>query len=136
FRTLVTIFSFCPLFAQETGISGKIVDTDTNSPLPEAELFIQNHQAIRGTTDSDGNFLLQNTELPLGEQVLVVSKNGYLTKNLPVIIEEGKMLDLNVIGLEIDLSDQAEIATVVLSDTQLDKDIGGADNIAGLLQAS
>ena len=130
------IFSFASLCAQETGIIGKIVDAGTNKALPGAHLFLEGNTSIETNSDANGEFNFGEQEFPLGEQVLIASRDGYLPKNLPVVIEERKILDMKTIGLEIDFSDQAKIATIALSDTQLDKDIGGADNIAGLLQAS
>lgn len=132
---LTAVFFATPLFAQ-TGITGKIVDAGTNKALPGAQINLEGHDGMKTTSNADGQFTFGLQKLPLGEQTLIVSRDGYITKTLPIVVEEGETLDMKTIGLEIDLAEQTQIATIVLADTELDKDIGGADNIAGLLQAS
>ncbi len=124
------------LYAQETGIVGKIVDAGTNKALPGTQVSLKANEAVKTTSNAYGEFDFGSQKLPFGEQMLVVSRDGYITKTLPIVVEEGKTLDMKTIGLEIDLAEQTQIATIILADTELDKDIGGADNIAGLLQAS
>ena len=112
-----------------------LTDATTNEPLPGVQLYLETDNSIQTETNADGEFSFDGMELPLGEQILVASKNNYLVKNLPIVIEEGKTLNLEIL-LEIDVSEQLQIATISLSDSELDQEVGSADNIAGLLQSS
>ena len=120
----------------QTQVSGLVVHTDSSEPLSEVQLV------IRGTnfgdqTDKAGNFQIKDDELPLGEQVLVVSKEGYITQQLPIIIKHGGRVNLDRILLEVDLTEiEAQIGIISLSDSQLEGETSSAYNISGLLQAS
>src|SRR5690606_10625557 len=76
------------------------------------------------------------SNVPLGEQMLVVEKIGYITKRYPIVVNEGKMVDISGMTLDIDISDSVGQFTITLSDDELNDDTGGADNISGLLASS
>lgn len=124
------------LFAQETQIIGKIVDAGTNKPISGATLYFDTNKNLQTQSLATGIFTLKSKTLPLGEQILVISADGYRTKKFPIVVYKGKTLDMNVIGLEIDVMERRQISTIILSDQQLSKNVGGSDNIAGLLQAT
>jgi hypothetical protein len=85
-------------------------------------------------TDSQGAFAFL-LDVPLGEQMLVLSKNGFLDARYPIVVSEGRDLNLLDLMLEIDNSND-ELFTITLSDDELNDDSSGADNISGLLSAS
>ena len=63
--------------AQEDLVSGKVIDANTNLPLPGANVIIKN--TTRGTlTDFDGNFSIEASQ---GE-ILVISFLGYLPEEV------------------------------------------------------
>lgn len=115
-------------------ISGRIVEARSGTGVPGVTVRIAG-TAIEEHTDADGHFILDH-ELPLGDQVLIISKSTFLTKRFPIsITEENK--DLGSIVLEIDLPEfQLQTATISLADNELDEEDGGFSNISRLLQAS
>lgn len=132
---LIFLFSLT-IFGQKTNIIGKIVDAGTNKPISNVELHLSTKPLLTALTESDGTFNFQGIPLPLGEQTLIINAKGFQSKQLPIVINKGKTLDLMVISLEVEIMERRQIGTILLSDQQLSKNIGGADNIAGLLQAT
>ena len=132
FLSVVTIS-----YAQQTGLKGKIVDTFSNNNLQEVLIVIEG-TTVSMTTNILGEFDFINVQLPLGEQVLVLSKKGYVTKRFPVIINEAVLLDLQTIDLNYDLNqEQIQIGTISLSQNELDDDGDSASsNVSALLQSS
>lgn len=124
------------LFAQQTNVKGKVVDSNSTEVIPNVDVSIES-SIFNAMTDAEGLFSIESNELPLGEQVLLVSKNGYRTQRIPVTIDSDKTLNLGTILLEIDLTDiQSQIGVISLSETELDEDEGSSYNVSGLLQAS
>ncbi|RDK88715.1 carboxypeptidase-like regulatory domain-containing protein [Marinirhabdus gelatinilytica] len=124
------------LFAQEAVVKGKVIDSDATEPVPDTEIRILS-SIFNTETDAQGMFSISGTDLPQGEQVLVVSKAGYVTKRIPITIQNGTTINLDPILFEVDLSDiEAQIGIISLSDNELNQDEGTAFNISGLLQAS
>lgn len=122
--------------AQQTIVRAKIVERSTNEVISNVAVFIKNSSLIRAT-DENGEFLFNEKHIPLGEGVLVLSKAGYETQNLPIVINEGKELDLGLIYLHLSMNVYtSQIGIISLSDEELDQDIGSASNISGLLRAS
>ncbi|RZS99351.1 carboxypeptidase-like protein [Aquimarina brevivitae] len=138
-RGLCFIFfiSFCVIgYAQETGFKGKVVDATTNEEIPDVTVAIEK-SILSATTNAEGVFQFIGVQLPLGEQIAVISKPGYITKRYPVVINEGQVLDLQTVDLEYDLNqEQIQIGTISLSDNELDDDEDTSFNVSGLLQAS
>lgn len=122
--------------AQQTIVRAKIVERSTNEAIPDVEVFIENSD-FRQITDVDGAFAFISENLPLGEGVLVLRKDRYEVQNLPIVINDGKDLDLGFIYLQLSMdSYNTQIGIISLSDEELDQDIGSASNISGLLRAS
>ncbi|MEM6628073.1 MAG: DUF5686 family protein [Bacteroidota bacterium] len=101
FICLVFVFLF-PIWAtaQQTQVSGSILNASTKEPVGFANVFFQRSQ--RGTfSDSTGKFILvAPPNSP--EDTLVISFIGYLTQKLP--IERGKSQNLEVLLATQDLS--------------------------------
>ncbi|GAB1856069.1 carboxypeptidase-like regulatory domain-containing protein [Flavobacteriaceae bacterium MHTCC 0001] len=122
------------LNAQQTIIKGSVKDAVSFQPILNVTVALENTQLVV-LTDVQGEFAF-NTTIPLGEQILKISKTGYTTKRFPIIVNEGQTLDISDMTLERDLSQSQDLFTITLSDDELDNDAAGADNITGLLSSS
>lgn len=134
--TLILLFGMLSIcgYAQQTLIKGSVKDAVSFQPILNVSI------ALEGTnlsllTDVQGEFIFASN-IPLGEQVLKISKPGYTTKRFPIIVNEGLVVDISDIILERDLSQSQDLFTITLSDDELDNDASGADNISGLLSSS
>ena len=122
------------VIAQSTGVvKGIVSDSDTERSLSGATVFVEGIENT-SSTDSDGKFILTN--VPLGNQKISVSLNGYETQIFPVNLESNKEIDLGEIFLFKEFNENFDAGVISLSEDQLNDDEGGADNTAGLLQSS
>jgi len=133
FIFLLGIFSVFTAFTQTT-IKGSVKDAVTGEPIPDVTITIEETSQIT-KTDALGEFSFTRN-VPLGEQVLNISKAGYITERYPIVVNEGSTVNITDMILRIDVSDSADLFTITLSDDELDDDTSGADNISGLLQSS
>ncbi len=132
----IVFFSSFMLLAQEAVVKGRVVDTNSSDPIQDVAIRIQSSN-LSTVTDANGLFSISGTNLPQGEQVLLVNKDGYIAQKIQITIQNGKTLNLDPILLALDLTQiEAEIGTISLSDNELDQDEGTAFSISGLLQAS
>jgi len=134
FIFLFGIFSSVAMFAQSTIVKGSVKDAVTFEPIPGVTIIIEKTQQT-ATTDASGEFTFSEN-LPLGEQVLKVEKVGFVTKRYPIVINEGKIVNITDMTLDIDVSDTVDLFTISLSDDELNDDTSASDNISGLLQSS
>ncbi|MBW3469024.1 carboxypeptidase-like regulatory domain-containing protein [Arthrospiribacter ruber] len=90
--------------AQGGSISGKVIDAQTNEPLPFCNVFI-NNSTIATTTDFDGNYLL--TDVPVGDFDLGFSFMGYEAIQKSASVKDGSKLTFNIslVPLDQELSD-------------------------------
>ncbi|MEZ4793387.1 MAG: TonB-dependent receptor, partial [Gelidibacter sp.] len=130
---LFGIFSMAAAVAQ-TAVKGSVIDGASDEPIPGVTITIEGTD-LTTQTDAKGEFSF-TADVPLGEQVLVVEKIGYVTKRYPIVVNEGKTVDIRDMSLDIDVSNTQDLFTVTLTDDELNDDTGGADNISGLLQSS
>ncbi len=94
--TLFLLFcSAAALFAQSGSVSGTVYDSDGQSTLPGASIYLRSNLSVGTASDVDGTFLLSN--LPVGPQVIVVSYTGFETKEFPVTITEGEVTTLEAV---------------------------------------
>lgn len=121
-------------FAQQTLVKGSVLDGTTGEPIPDITVTIE-ETGQTTKTDAKGEFSFTEN-VPLGEQVLKVEKVGYVTKRYPIIVNEGKTVDISGMTLDVDLSEDQDLFTITLSDDELNNDTSGADNISGLLSSS
>ncbi|WNH13781.1 carboxypeptidase-like regulatory domain-containing protein [Thalassobellus suaedae] len=119
--------------SQQTLIKGSVIDGDSFQPITNVTITIEATKQIQLTNEL-GEF--QFTEnIPLGEQILKISKLGYFTKRYPIIVNEGLTVNITDMTLELERSSQ-DLFTIILSDDELDGDESGYGNISGLLSSS
>ena len=93
-------------------VTGKVIDGDTNEPLPGANVVLKGTNY--GTaTDFDGKFII---EAPAGNYVLLVSYVGYEDKTLPVTIQNGKTTNVGLIKLKPSAESLGEVVIVGVAD--------------------
>lgn len=134
FIFLIGIFSSITVLAQQTLIKGSVKDAVTLEPIVDVLVSIEETQQ-KTTTDVLGEFSF-STNVPLGEHVLNIHKIGYVAKRYPIVVYQGKTVDITDMTLDIDSSYTSDLFTISLSDDELNDDTGGADNISGLLSSS
>ena len=130
---LFVCFASLYSFAQQTTIRGVVNDILTSQPIAAVLVQLEGTE-LSTLTDPQGAFAFL-LDVPLGEQMLVLSKDGFLNARYPIVVSEGSDLNLPDLMLEIDNSND-ELFTITLSDDELNDDSSGADNISGLLSAS
>lgn len=74
-------------------VNGKVIDAQSQEPLPGASIVLKEKTGIGVVTDVDGNFSL---DIPSGVSAIVVSFIGYETKTIPLT---GNLKDI-VVKLE------------------------------------
>lgn len=131
---LFFLFYTSLLFAQkETLISGKIIDSKSQSPLISVVITIQNTNQMQLSV-ADGKF--QFKKAPPGNQFLFFRSQGYKDKLIAVQIQENKLIDLGIIVLEEEDEVNQQGAVISILDDDLDENNGGSESTSGLLQAS
>jgi hypothetical protein len=122
------------VFAQEKpALTGKVIDSKSQKPLQNVVATIQStNQSM--LTDFDGNFVFKI--LPEGEQVLVVSFNGFSSQTLMLEVTKGEALELGNIVLEEDITTEQQLSLVTITESDLGDDNSGSESTSGLLQAS
>ncbi|WP_242203836.1 carboxypeptidase-like regulatory domain-containing protein [Aestuariivivens insulae] len=130
---LLWIFPFFTLFAQQTIIKGSIKESRSFEPIADVSVTIEKTSLIT-QTNTLGEFQFA-ANIPLGEQVLKVSKVGYITKRYPIVVNEHQTVNITDMTMEVDVSSR-ELFTITLTDDELNDDTSGADNISGLLASS
>jgi len=130
---LLGVFSSFTVAAQSTIIKGSVKDAASSEPIPDVTITIEETQQTT-LTDGLGEFVF-SSNVPLGEQVLKISKQGYVTKRYPIVVNEGQTVNITDMTLDVDVSND-DLFTITLSDDELNDDTSGADNISGLLSSS
>ncbi len=123
-------------FAQEAIVKGRVLETYSYEPIPDVEINIQ-ASIFNTVTNTNGEFYFLADNLPQGQQTLIISKAGYITLKIPIIIQNDAPINLDPILMEIDLSEvEQQIGVISLSDNELNDEDGTSYNVSGLLQAS
>ena len=130
---LIGLLTFCTSFAQQTVVEGSVKDLTSNQALAEVTVSFEG-LLLSTQTDALGVFMF-SSDVPLGEQVLTLTKDGYRIARYPIVVNEGKTLSIQDMMMSIDDSDD-DLFTITLSDDELSDDTSGADNISGLLSSS
>ncbi len=123
-------------YTQVTIVKGRVVDTYSSEAVTGAEISIVSAN-LYTETDAEGRFTISHAGMPLGEQLLMISKEGYVSKKFRIHIEQGKAVNLDPVLFQADLtSSNQQIGLINLSDYELDQDEDVTSNISGLLQAT
>ena len=130
---LIVLFLLChtSMYSQNV-IRGIIIDNNSKMPLSEVLISIKN-TIFTTKTDLNGAFHIK--ALSKGNYILEIKLNGFETQNLPLELSNNT-IDLGVILLFRDFTDQLDLSIITISDDELNNDANAADNISGLLQAS
>ncbi|MBU2950636.1 carboxypeptidase-like regulatory domain-containing protein [Tamlana agarivorans] len=120
--------------SQSTVISGSVNDDQTFQPLVAVTILLKD-TTLQTQTDHLGEFVFDK-HIPLGEHMLVISKSGYKTKYYPIIVNEGKTMNITDMVLTRDLDQTNDLFTITLNDDELNDDTSASDNVSGLLAAS
>lgn len=131
---LFGVFSTFTMLAQQTIVKGSVKDAVTNEPIPNVTVTIEESN-LTTQTDGFGQFVFDQN-LPLGEQILKIERDDYQEKRYPIVVNEGKTLDIQDMTLNIKIDNEQDLFTITLSDDELNDDTSGADNISGLLSSS
>lgn len=134
FIFLIGFFSAFTAFAQQTIIKGSVKDATTLESIPDVTITIEETKQTT-QTDASGEFIF-SVNVPLGEQVLKISKEGFTTRRYPIVVNEGQTVNITDMTLDVDIAGAVDLFTITLSDDELDDDTSASDNISGLLSAS
>ncbi|MEO7978947.1 TonB-dependent receptor [Flavobacterium sp.] len=118
---------------QQTTISGKVIDGKTQIPIKNSVVSIQNSN-ITQLTKTDGSFDLQCTIS--GEQLVLLHSQGYKDLLLKVTVNFGQKVNLGILQLEEDFSDEVPAALITILESDLEDDNSSSENTSGLLQSS
>lgn len=136
-KSLIFLFGFFSIFtafSQQTLVKGSVKEAISLEPIVDVLVTIEETDQTT-QTNAFGEFEF-TLNIPLGEQVLRISKIGYVTRRYPIVVNENQTVNITDMILEVDDSSAEELFTITLSDDQLDNDESGADNISGLLASS
>lgn len=128
------LLSFSFAFAQETtSFNGIVLDAKTQSPLENVVVSIQN-SSITALTSKSGKFELHSSIN--GQQLLLIHNQGYKDILLKIQSNFGQDVNLGVIALEDNFSDEIPAALITLSDSDFSEDNSSSEMTSGLLQSS
>ncbi|MFI2741424.1 beta-sandwich domain-containing protein [Zhouia sp. PK063] len=124
----------CFSFAQTGGIiKGTIRDEATEQTLQNARLILEGTTFVK-QTNMHGVFVFEN--IPEGSYTLKIDAIGYITKRMPIIVENDQTNNLGVVLLSVDVTQEQADNLITLTDTDLSDDEGSADVTSGILQAT
>ncbi|WP_396154234.1 carboxypeptidase-like regulatory domain-containing protein [Flavobacterium sp.] len=132
--SLLFLFQAVFVMAQnQSTVKGKVVDSKSQSPLGSVKVMIQSNEQFV-TTNSFGEF--QISGISVGNQILVISVEGYNTQNFPIEVVANQTLDVGILFLEEDITSEQQLSLVTITENDLGDDNSGSESTAGLLQSS
>jgi hypothetical protein len=131
--TLFVMQAFFVMAQTGTGISGKVLDSKTQKPLQNVVTSIQNTNLTQ-LTDVNGKFSFK--DVAVGNQLLQIRSQGYKDQLLQIEIEKGKVLDLGTVVLDEDVTQEQQVSTINISETELSDESNTSESTTSLLQAS
>jgi len=114
-------------------IKGKVLDAKSKTPLNAVVARVVGTN-ISSLSNSEGVFVLENSQS--GDQLVVISYPGFISKQFPIAINLDQAIDLGEIFIEEDFATEAKIGFITLSENELGDDNSGSDTSSGLLQAT
>ncbi len=133
---LSLLFLFQAVFAvaqNQSIVKGKVVDSKSQSPLGSVKIMIQSNEQFV-TTNSLGEF--QISGISDGNQILVISVDGYNTQNFAIEVLANQTLDVGLLFLDEDITSEQQLSLVTITENDLGDDNSGSESTAGLLQSS
>ena len=117
----------------QSTVKGKVVDSKSQSPLGSVKVMLQSNEQFV-TTNSLGEFLISG--ISVGNQILVISVDGYNTQNFPIEVVANQTLDVGILFLDEDITSELQLSLVTITENDLGDDNSGSESTAGLLQSS
>jgi hypothetical protein len=133
---LSLLFLFQAIFVMsqnQSTVKGKVVDSKSQSPLGSVKVMLQSNEQFV-TTNSLGEF--QISGISVGNQILVISVDGYNTQNFPIEVVVNQTLDVGLLFLDEDITSEQQLSLVTITENDLGDDNSGSESTAGLLQSS
>jgi hypothetical protein len=133
---LSLLFLFQAFFADaqnQSIVKGKVVDSKSQSPLGSVKVMIQSNEQFV-TTNILGEF--QISGISDGNQILVISVDGYNTQNFAIEVVANQTLDVGLLFLDEDITSEQQLSLVTITENDLGDDNSGSESTAGLLQSS
>lgn len=132
--SLLFLFQTIFVLAQNQSIvKGKVVDSKSQSPLGSVKVMIHSNEQFV-TTNNLGEF--QISGISDGNQILVISVDGYNTQNFAIEVVANQMLDIGLLFLDEDITSEQQLSLVTITENDLGDDNSGSESTAGLLQSS
>ncbi len=123
-------------FAQTIKIEGRVLDALSNRPIEGVEIILQKAEN-QVLTDKNGHFVISHETLSDGVHIISVNSDNYISQQLEIRSQEGKIENSLLILLKLDLSQiENQIGLISLSEKELGDDSGEIVNVPGQLQAS
>lgn len=121
-------------FAQsKTGFTGKVVETKSQKPMQDVVVTIQNTTRMQ-ITNAEGRFTFDGLS---AENYLVLIKSaGFKDQLMSVDVQQGKMIDIGIVVMDEDITQEQQLSLVTITDNDLGDDNSGSESTSGLLQAS
>ena len=132
--SILFLFQVIFVMAQnQSTVKGKVVDSKSQNPLGSVKVTIQSNEQFV-TTNNLGEFQING--MTAGDQILVVSVDGYNTQNFAIEVVAGQTLDVGLLFLEEDITSEQQLSLVTITENDLGDDNSGSESTAGLLQSS
>lgn len=132
--SLLFLFQAIFVMAQnQSTVKGKVVDSKSQNPLGSVKVMIQSNEQFV-TTNNLGEFQIKG--IAAGNQILVVSVDGYNTQNFAIEVVANQTLDVGMMFLEEDITSEQQLSLVTITENDLGDDNSGSESTAGLLQSS
>ncbi len=131
---LFIIFKWGWVYSQnQTGISGRVMDSKTQKPLAFVVVSVQNTNLMQLTT-ADGAFLFES--VAVGNQLLLFHSQGFKDALFPVTVVANQITNLGDVFLEDDLITDFQTTVIRLFENDVTDDNSGSESTSGLLQSS
>jgi len=132
--SLLFLFQAIFVLAQnQSTVKGKVVDSKSQRPMGSVKVMLQSNEQFV-TTNSLGEF--QISGISVGNQILVISVDGYNTQNFAIEVVANQMLDIGLLFLDEDITSEQQLSLVTITENDLGDDNSGSESTSGLLQSS
>ena len=131
FITLL-LLAVMPAFAQNTGVSGVVVDADSGQPIAGATVLLQ--QGSSAFTGPNGDFRISAAHT--GDETLTVIAYGYKDIVTSVAIDSHSVTNLGTLKMAVDKSIATSTDMAVLDENQIEDEEGNDQSIGMLAGAS